>query len=140
MYIGLASELIKKHEGLRLQPYKCTAGKLTIGYGRNIEDNGISVYEAEVMLENDIQKCYALCIKLPFWNNLNEVRQSVILDMCYNLGFTRLQGFKKMFKALEVQDYKSAAKEMLDSKWARDVKSRATELAELMTCGYQKEK
>lgn len=140
MYIGLASELIKKHEGLRLQPYKCTAGKLTIGYGRNIEDNGISVYEAEVMLENDIQKCYALCIKFPFWNNLNEVRQSVILDMCYNLGFTRLQGFKKMLKALEIQDYKSAAKEMLDSKWARDVKSRATELAELMTYGYQKEK
>lgn len=140
MYIGLAAELIKKHEGLRLKPYKCTAGKLSIGYGRNIEDNGISAYEADVLLNDDIQNCYAQCIKFPFWNKLNEVRQAVLLDMCYNLGFARLNGFKKMLKALERLDYKTAAKEMLDSKWARDVKSRSTELAELMMSGYQKEK
>lgn len=140
MYIGLAAELIKKHEGLRLKPYKCTAGKLSIGYGRNIEDNGISAYEADVLLNDDIQNCYAQCIKFPFWNKLNEVRQAVLLDMCYNLGFARLNGFKKMLKALGRLDYKTAAKEMLDSKWARDVKSRSTELAELMTSGYQKEK
>lgn len=140
MYIGLAAELIKKHEGLRLKPYKCTAGKLTIGYGRNIEDNGISAYEADMLLNDDIQNCYAQCIKFPFWNKLNEVRQAVLLDMCYNLGFARLNGFKKMLKALGRLDYKTAAKEMLDSKWARDVKSRSTELAELMMSGYQKEK
>lgn len=135
MYIQLAADLIKKHEGLRLKPYKCTAGKLTIGYGRNLEDNGISEYESEVMLANDIQKCYALCVKLSFWNKLNEIRQAVILDMCYNLGFTRLQGFKKMLKALERQDYKVAAKEMLDSNWASQVKTRATELSNIMIKG-----
>lgn len=139
MYIGLVAELIKKHEGLRLKPYKCTAGKLTIGYGRNLEDNGISAYEADVLLNDDIQNCYAQCIKLPFWNKLNEVRQAVLLDMCYNLGFARLNGFKKMLKALGRLDYKTAAKEMLDSKWARDVKSRATELAELMKYGIKEQ-
>ena len=139
MYIGLAAELIKKHEGLRLKPYKCTAGKLTIGYGRNLEDNGISAYEADVLLNDDIQNCYAQCIKFPFWNKLNEVRQAVLLDMCYNLGFARLNGFKKMLKALGRLDYKTAAKEMLDSKWARDVKSRATELAELMKYGIKEQ-
>ena len=139
MYIGLAAELIKKHEGLRLKPYKCTAGKLSIGYGRNLEDNGISAYEADVLLNDDIQNCYAQCIKFPFWNKLNEVRQAALLDMCYNLGFARLNGFKKMLKALERLDYKTAAKEMLGSKWARDVKSRATELAELMKYGIKEQ-
>lgn len=139
MYIGLAAELIKKHEGLRLKPYKCTAGKLSIGYGRNLEDNGISAYEADVLLNDDIQNCYAQCIKFPFWNKLNDVRQAVLLDMCYNLGFARLNGFKKMLKALGRLDYKTAAKEMLDSKWARDVKYRATELAELMKYGIKEQ-
>ena len=135
MYIGTAAELIKKHEGLRLKPYKCTAGKLTIGYGRNLEDNGISEYEAETMLYNDIQRCYAECIKFKCWNGLNEARQSVLLDMCYNLGISRLKNFKKMFAALERGEYKTAATEMLDSNWAKQVKGRATELSEIMEKG-----
>lgn len=135
MYIGTAAELIKKHEGLRLKPYKCTAGKLSIGYGRNLDDNGISEYEAETMLYNDIQRCYAECIKFKCWNGLNEERQSVLLDMCYNLGISRLKNFKKMFAALERGEYKTAAAEMLDSTWARQVKGRATELAKIMEKG-----
>lgn len=138
MYIGLAAELIKKHEGLKLKPYKCPAGKMTIGYGRNLEDNGISEYEAEVLLHDDIQTCYAQCIKLACWNKLSEVRQAVLLDMCYNLGITRLKQFKKMLAALEVGAYNRAAAEMLDSAWARQVKTRATELAELMSKGEVK--
>lgn len=135
MYIGLAAELIKKHEGLRLLPYKCTAGKLTIGYGRNLEDNGISQYEAEEMLNNDIQRCYSQLVKLHCWNKLDEVRQAVLLDMCYNLGIVRLKNFKKMLGALEVGAYNRAAAEMLNSKWAAQVKSRATELAKIMQKG-----
>lgn len=135
MYIGLAAELIKKHEGLRLRPYKCTAGKLTIGYGRNLDDNGISQYEAEEMLNNDIQRCYSQLVKLPCWNKLDEVRQAVLLDMCYNLGIVRLKQFKKMLGALEVGAYNRAAAEMLNSKWAVQVKSRATELSKIMIKG-----
>lgn len=135
MYIGYAAQLIKKHEGLRLKPYRCTAGKLTIGYGRNLEDVGISQSEAEQMLYNDIQNCYAACIKLPCWNKLNEARQAVLLDMCFNVGFAGLQKFKKMLAALEVGAYSRAAFEMLDSKWARQVKSRADELAQIMEKG-----
>lgn len=135
MYIGLAAELIKKHEGLMLKPYKCTAGKLTIGYGRNLEDNGISQYEADTMLYNDMQKCYAECVKFSFWNKLGEIRQAALLDMCYNLGITRLRNFKKMLSALEKEDYKTAAKEALDSTWAKQVKGRATELAKIIETG-----
>ena len=135
MYIGPVAELIKKHEGLRLKPYHCSAGKLTIGYGRNIEDNGITQNEAEMLLNNDIQNCYAECIKFPFWNKLNEARQAVLIDMCFNIGISRLKGFKKMLAALELGAYYRAAEEMLDSNWARQVKSRATELAEIMEKG-----
>lgn len=135
MYIGLAAELIKKHEGLRFKPYKDTVGKLTIGYGRNLDDNGITLAEAEQMLSNDIQNCYAECLKLPCWNKLNEARQAVLLDMCFNLGITRMKTFKKMLAALEVGAYNRAAKEMLASKWAMQVKTRATELADIMKKG-----
>lgn len=135
MNINPVAHLIKKHEGLSLKPYKCTAGKLTIGYGRNIEDKGISQEEAEQMLFNDIQECYAQLIHFDFWDKLNGARQAVLLDMCFNLGLPRLKGFKKMLAALGRSDYKTAAKEMLDSKWARDVKTRATELSKIMQKG-----
>lgn len=135
MYIGTVMEMLKKHEGLRLKPYRCTAGKLTIGYGRNLDDNGISQTEAEQMLANDIQTCYLECSKFPFWNKLNEARKAVIIDMCFNLGISRLKQFRKMLAALEKGDYKSASKEMLDSNWARQVKSRSTELSKIMETG-----
>ena len=135
MYLQPAIELIKKHEGLKLKPYKCSAGKLTIGYGRNLEDNGISQVEAEELLQNDVQRCYVGCVKFSFWYKLNEARQVALLNMCYNLGISRLKGFKKMLAALEEGDYEKAAKEMLDSKWAFDVKTRAKELAQIMKKG-----
>lgn len=135
MYLQPAMELIKKHEGLNLKPYKCPAGKLTIGYGRNLEDNGISQVEAEELLQNDVQCCYIECMKFSFWNKLNDARKVVLLDMCYNLGISRLKGFKKMLAALDLGAYNRAAKEMLDSKWAFDVKTRAKELAQIMVKG-----
>ena len=72
-----------RHEGLRLKPYRCTAGRLTIGIGRNLDDRGISQKEAYTMLERDIQDCEQWLIdKIPeIYNKLDEVRQSVLLNM-----------------------------------------------------------
>ena len=135
MYLSKAEELIKKHEGLCLKPYRCTAGKWTIGYGRNLEDNGISPTEAEQLLKNDVQRCYRECNTLACWNNLDETRRAVLIDMCFNLGITRLKTFKKMLAALEKGYFVRASYEMLNSKWATQVGHRATELAELMKKG-----
>jgi lysozyme len=76
-----------RHEGLRLKPYRCTAGKLTIGIGRNLEDRGISQKEAYAMLERDILDFeQQLLNEIPdVYNGLDEVRQSVLLNMCFNL-------------------------------------------------------
>lgn len=126
-------ERIKKHEGLRCKPYRCTAGKLTIGYGRNIEDNGITEAEASFLLENDIKNSEAECRRaFPWFQKLDEIRRGVIIELCFNMGLKRLLGFKKMLAACECGNYNSAANEMLNSLWARQVGKRAKTLADLM--------
>lgn len=129
------AELIRRHEGLRLKPYKCPAGKITIGYGRNLVDNGITESEAEMLLATDIQNAYAEVSKFTFFSRLNLDRQAVLVDMAFNLGITRLKQFKKMIAALERADYKTAAKEALDSTWARQTGTRAKELAHILEIG-----
>lgn len=124
---------IKKHEGLRLKPYRCTAGKLTIGYGRNLEDNGITEEEAHFLLMNDLKKSWDECCKAFSWiSKMDKIRQGVIVELCFNMGLGRLKGFKKMLAACERGDYETASVEMLDSLWARQVGQRAKTLADIM--------
>ena len=126
-------ERIKQHEGFRGKPYRCTAGKLTIGYGRNIEDNGITEAEASFLLDNDLKRCEAECRQAFSWfDNLDDIRRGVIVEMDFNLGIKKFKGFRKMLAACEKQDYELAAREMLDSLWARQVGQRAKILADLM--------
>ena len=130
-------EQLVRHEGLRLKPYRCTAGKLTIGIGRNLDDCGISQAEAYVMLINDIMNCEKqLQAKIPdIYNGLDEVRKSVLLNMCFNLGISGLLGFKNTLEFIKVGDWERAANNMLVSRWAKQVGRRAIELSELMRKG-----
>ena len=116
-------EQLVRHEGLRLKPYRCTAGRLTIGIGRNLDDCGISQSEAYVMLINDIMNCEKqLQSKIPdIYNGLDEVRKSVLLNMCFNLGINGLLGFKNTLAFVKVGDWERAANNMLVSKWAKQV-------------------
>lgn len=120
-------ERLKLREGTgqtrrgRLLPYRCPAGKLTIGYGRNIEDIGISPVEAEFLLDNDIDAIErSLRVHLPWFAQLDDVRQGALIDMGM-MGVPKLLGFKKMLAALERGDYATAEQEAHDSKWATDV-------------------
>lgn len=127
---------IIKHEGLKLKPYRCTAGKLTIGVGRNLEDNGITEAEAMVLLGNDLERCHIECLNaFPWYGELDETRQGVVLEMCFNLGLNRLKGFKKMLAAMSLKNYALASQEMLTSQWARQVGQRARTLADIMQRG-----
>ncbi|MFA5628138.1 MAG: glycoside hydrolase family protein [Thiohalomonadaceae bacterium] len=136
MNYTLTEQLIR-HEGLRLKPYRCPAGKLTIGIGRNLEDRGITEEEARYLLQNDINSVIlALQKAIPeIFRNISYNRQSVLVNMGFNLGVQGLLGFKKMLAALANCNFELAAKEMLDSKWARQVGKRATELADMMIRG-----
>ena len=116
-------EQLVRHEGLRLKPYRCSAGKLTIVIGRNLDDCGISQSEDYVMLINDIMNCEKqLQSKIPdIYNGLDEVRKSVLLNMCFNLGINGLLGFKNTLAFVKVGDWERAANNMLVSKWAKQV-------------------
>lgn len=129
-------QMLEKHEGCELSPYRDTRGKLTIGIGRNLDDRGISRGEAVMMLSNDLIWFEEQCEKhIPWWARLNDTRQRVLADMAFNLGIAGLLKFKRMFAALEAEDYATAAKEMLDSAWAGQVKGRAMRLARMMATG-----
>ncbi|WP_440053154.1 glycoside hydrolase family protein [Pseudoalteromonas sp. T1lg65] len=124
------------HEGKRHKPYRCSAGKLTIGVGRNLDDRGLSDEEIEYLLENDIKAVHrALLTKYPEFTQLSETRQKVLLDMAFNLGINGLFKFKRMFAALKANDFEKAAAEMLDSRWASQVGMRSKTLVSMMRNG-----
>jgi len=121
--------------GPELFPYRDTVGKLTIGYGRNLDDRGITRTEAEQMLDTDMAEAIADASSLPCWGSLSPVRKIILSDMVYNLGLTKLRKFKKLLVALEIQDYSLAAHEMKDSKWYRQTERRAKVLVQAMITG-----
>ena len=128
---------LERHEGLRLKPYLDTATppRLTIGYGRNLDDVGITREEADYMLANDIEKVERELDTIDEYVALDRIRQTVIANMTVNMGFRGVMQFKRMWAAISRKDYAAAAREMLDSKWRRQVGNRATELADIMRTG-----
>ena len=128
--------MVSQHEGLRLKPYRDSVGIWTIGYGRNLQDVGIRQDEARLMLENDLTVAMNDARFLfDDFAALTPNRQRVLVDMAFNLGRTRLAGFKAMWAALERGDFHAAAAEMKDSRWARQVGNRADRLARMMKEG-----
>ena len=129
---------LRLHEGERLKPYRCTAGKLTIGIGRNLDDRGITREEAAMLLANDIAaEERELLRALPWVATLDEVRQRVLLDMSFNMGLVGLLGFKRTLATIQAGEYQAAATMMLDSKWAKQVGQRAERLSRMMATGME---
>jgi len=150
-------KMLMKHEGFRGMPYKCTAGKVTIGYGRNLDDVGlseaemvflgvdsievakaigVSEYEAGVLLDNDIGNAIKGCRVLDVdFETLDNVRKDVLIDMMFNLGFGRLSKFKRTLQYIKERRFDDASVEMLCSKWAKQVHRRANELSKMMETG-----
>ena len=130
------TEMLIQEESLEGKVYKCSAGKLTVGVGRNLEDVGISVDEAHYLLKNDIERVeMELARFYPLFYTLDNVRQTVLADMCFNLGIVRLSKFKRMWRALAKDDFTAASIEMMDSNWAEQVGVRAEKLALMMGPG-----
>lgn len=128
---------LKEMEGLRLKPYLDTVGKTTIGYGRNLSDVGISEHEAAILLNNDIERATAQCRATFDWfDALDATRQDAIVNLAFNMGINGLKGFSKMLDAISRQDWKQAALELADSKWAKQVGSnRRDDLMDALELG-----
>ena len=126
---------IIKNEGFRKHPYRCTAGKLTIGYGRNLDDTGISRDEASYLLDRDLMTINLKLHKIKEYKTLDNRRQAVIIDMTYNMGYRGIVGFKKMWKAIKDKNYELAADEIIRSRYAQQLKNRASDNARIMLTG-----
>ncbi len=134
-FAELKSNLMRDEE-LRCYVYKDTVDKLTIGYGHNIEDRGISESIAEAMLAEDMVVALDdLDRAFPWWRDLPEPVARALANMSFNLGLPRLKRFKKMLNALLLEEFETAAAEALNSRWADQVGGRATRIAELYLQG-----
>src|SRR5512137_2321812 len=97
--------MIKRHEGFRGQPYDDGYGNVTIAFGRNLSANPLTVQEGEYLLEHDIQRTHETCLtRIPFYAQLDEVRQAAVLDLAYNMGVTTLLTFENTLAAIEQGD------------------------------------
>ncbi len=134
-------EMIKRHEGVKAHVYRCSEGFETIGVGRNISafGLGLSPDEIEYLLANDIERVKGELADTYFWfNGLNKARQDAMIDICFNLGLTRLRGFVKALEAMSREQFDVAADEFIDSKWAKQVGGRAVRVTEMIRSGeYQ---
>ena len=129
------AERIRESEGLCFLPYKCPTGHLTIGYGHNLE-HGISKEVAEQMLREDIEQAIKQVKKnFVWWPKLTDARIFVLIDLVFNMGISKLLTFKKMLSALEAGKYETAAKELLNSRYAQQVGHRAKENATMLKFG-----
>jgi lysozyme len=129
-------EQLTRDEGVRLKPYRDSVGKLTIGIGRNLDDKGISLAEAQLFLQDDIRDVQAELQKaLPWVYQLDDARRGVLENMAYNMGVGKLLGFHDTLSFIQKGQYDNAATAMLHSLWAKQVGVRATRLAEQMRTG-----
>jgi lysozyme len=130
------SDLLIKHEGLRLKVYTDTTGHLTIGVGRNLTNDGISNDEAMTLLSNDISNVTnQLNSNLSWFASLDPVRQAVLQDLCFNMGWHTLSTFSEFLGFMQNGQYSEAATDLLGTLWARQVGSRATDNASMLTSG-----
>lgn len=150
------NEIIQRlvfHEGCRLMPYYCSKGYKTIGVGRNLDTNPLTAEEIKIcgdsyekgitknaafyLLRNDIEKAKNSCLrKIPFYITLDKERKYALLDMCFQLGIDGLLGFKNMLSAMGRGDWECAARECLNSKYAKeDTPKRAKRISETIKNG-----
>ena len=126
---------LKAEEGYSATCYLCSAGKHTVAYGRNISPGGIGISkeEADYLLRNDVNRTIKECQNFKWFDKLDSQRQSVIVQLCFQLGYPALSTFHLMLAALSQSppDFKTAAAELLDSKFAKqDTPARAKRMAQ----------
>lgn len=130
---------LKRHEGLVLHAYTDHLGFWTIGYGRLIDERrggGLSAQEAELLLRNDVQRVtVAVERRLPWVRGLSEPRRQALCNMAFQMGVAGLLGFRNMLSAMQKGRFDLAAREALDSRWAKQTPRRADEIADMIRRG-----
>lgn len=131
----IADKLLRKHEGTRQFVYQCTGGYWSIAVGRNLQTRGVLPDEIELMLSNDIKACVDDLKGFEWWDDMTPNRKAALIDLRFCLGAAGFRKFKKMLAALDAGDYRAAAEQIMDSKFALQTGHRAADLAGLMRVG-----
>ena len=140
MNIERLKNQIEKHEGKRRKAYEDTLGNWTIGIGHLIKlpdeeyllKANLKDYEIEHLFNTDLNQAINDARNFIGESSINETAFEVIVNMAFNLGYPKLSQFVKLQKALQENDYTKASQEMLNSRWAKQVPNRASELALIM--------
>lgn len=136
MNLEILKKRLIREEGSKRNLYQDTVQKWTIGVGHNLSDKPISQRAVDVIFEDDIFDCIqGLDRELPWWNELDDVRQNVLLEMVFNLGINGLLAWKNTLNAIKNADYLVAADKMRNSKAASQTGKRYLELAQMMETG-----
>ena len=131
--------LLRRHEGVEPYAYKDHLGYITVGVGRCLEKDvgmGLSDDEIDYLLKNDIVRVQEeLSEEYDWFADLDQVRQEAMINLSFNLGATRLRGFRNALAAMAEEDYETAANEFMDSKWSSQVGRRAYEVTQMIRTG-----
>lgn len=149
-------EDLERDESYRAAPYKCPSDFWTLGIGQNLEANpltgqqwkqlldakmlalSISPAGAKFLLAQAVQNVEAQCaITFKWWRALDEVRRDALVNLCFNIGMTRLLGFRRMLEAFNARNFEHAADELLNSRYAKQVGARARRLAHMIRTGVR---
>ena len=124
---------IKHHEGYRKSVYKCTEGYDTIGYGFAIKDLEMDEDIAEEILLRKVEKLIKrVRSKFDWLDSVPREVQGVLVEMSYQMGLSGVSKFKKALHAMQMFQWKLAATELLDSRWAKQTPNRAKELSNII--------
>jgi len=144
LFLTKIQQLLRQHEGYRRyiyldttgNPVTGTNGKLTAGIGRNMQDNGLSLDEAMYLLKNDISACdQTLRSRLKFYDELDEVRQAMLIDLCFNMGIVELLKFE-MLNSLASKHYAEAVIQLKNTLWYSQVgKERSDDIIKMLATG-----
>ena len=132
-------EMLRLHEGVEQYVYTDHLGYETIGVGRCIRKNvglGLSDDEINYLLSNDVDRCVKeLGASFSWFSALNEARRDAMINLCFQLGLTKLLKFKNFLASMQEGDYEAASTHLLDSLYARQTPARANEIAKLISNG-----
>ena len=123
-------QVIMGEEGYRRLPYHCPAGKLTVGFGRNLESVGIDHDEAITLFTNDFDRAEGICRLEAWWGDMAPLQRYAQVEMVFILGERGWRRFEKMHAALKRRNWRAAAEEILDSKMAQQLPRRTERIAE----------
>ena len=124
---------IKHHEGYRKSVYQCTEGYDTIGYGFAVKDLELDEDLAEEILIRKVEKLIKrVRSKFDWLDSVPREVQGVLVEMSYQMGLSGVSKFKKALHAMQMLQWKLAADELLDSRWAKQTPNRAKELSDII--------